>query len=58
MIVISIRRKPVRNSFRKPTRKWEDNIKMNLKEVGCDGADQGKHQWQAVVHAVMNIHAT
>jgi len=23
----------------KPRRRWEDNIKMNLQEVGCGGMD-------------------
>ena len=23
----------------KPKRRWEDNIKMNLQEVGCEGMD-------------------
>ena len=23
----------------RPTRKWEDNIKMDLREVGCDPRD-------------------
>ena len=23
----------------KPSRGWEDNIKMNLQEVGCEGMD-------------------
>ena len=25
--------------FRRPRRRWEDNIKMDLQEVGCGGMD-------------------
>jgi hypothetical protein len=25
----------------RPRRRWEDNIKMELKEVGCEGMDSG-----------------
>jgi hypothetical protein len=39
--------------------RWEDNIKMDLQEVGCGGMDgidlaQDKERWQALVNAVMN----
>ena len=39
--------------------RWEDNIKMNLREVGCGGMDwielaQDRDRWQALVNAVMN----
>jgi len=41
-------------------RRWEDNIKMDLQEVGCGGMDwielaQGKDRWRALVNAVMNL---
>jgi len=40
--------------------RWEDNIKMDLQEVGCGGMDwielaQGSERWQALVNAVMNF---
>ena len=43
-----------------PRRRWEDNIKMDLQEVGCGGMDwiqlaQDRDRWQAFVNAVMNI---
>jgi hypothetical protein len=40
--------------------RWEDNIRMNLQEVGCRGMDwirlaQDRNSWRAIVNAVMNI---
>ena len=45
-----------------PRRRWEDNIKMYLKEVGCDSGDwielaEDTDQWGAYVRAVMNLRA-
>ena len=39
-------------------RRWEDNIKMDLQEVGCGGMDwidlaQDRDRWLALVNAVM-----
>jgi len=44
----------------RPRCKWEDNIKMDLQEVGCDGMDlielaQDRDRWWALVNAVMNF---
>jgi len=41
----------------RPRRKWEDNIKMDLQEVGCKGMDwidftQDRDRWLAFVNAV------
>jgi hypothetical protein len=41
-------------------RKWEDNIRMDLRETGCEGVDwirlaQDRDQWRAVVNTVMNL---
>ena len=43
----------------RPRRRWGDNIKMDLREVG-EGGDwmalvQGRDRWRALVHTVMNI---
>jgi len=42
----------------RPGRRWEDNIKMDLQEVGCGGRDwidlvQDRDRWGALVNAVM-----
>jgi hypothetical protein len=41
-------------------RRWVDNIKIDLREVGWDGEDridlaQDRDQWRALVKAVMNL---
>ena len=46
--------------FGRPRRRWEDNIKMDLQEVGCGGMEwlelaQGRDSWRALVNAVMNL---
>jgi len=43
----------------RPRRRWEDNIKVDLQEVGCEGMDwielaQDRGRWRALVNAVMN----
>ena len=44
----------------RPRRRWEDNIKMDLQEVGADCEDwmelaQDRDRWRALVSTVMNI---
>ena len=44
----------------RPRRRWDDNIKMDLQEVGCEGKDwselrQNRDRWRALVNAVMNF---
>jgi hypothetical protein len=41
-------------------RRWEDNIKMDLQDVGCGSMDwieraQDRDMWRALVNAVMNL---
>jgi len=41
----------------RPWRRWEDNIKIDLQEVGCQGTDwidvvQDRGRWRALVQAV------
>jgi hypothetical protein len=44
----------------RPRHRWEDNIKMDLQEVRCEGMDciklaQDRDRWQALGNAVMNL---
>jgi hypothetical protein len=44
----------------RPRHRWEDNIKMDLREIGIDGANwirlaQDRVQWRAFVNMVMNL---
>jgi hypothetical protein len=44
----------------RPRSRWEDNIKLDLQDVGCEGMDwidkaQDRDRWQALVNAVMNL---
>jgi len=44
----------------RPKHRWENNIKMDLHEVGCDGTDridvtQDREKWWALANAVMNL---
>jgi hypothetical protein len=41
-------------------RRWVDNIKMDLREIGWDGMDwidlaENRDQWRALVNTVMNL---
>jgi ribosome biogenesis protein Nip4 len=53
--------KPEENRpLERPRHRWEDNIKIELKEVGSEVMDwvdlaQGRNRWRALVNAVMNI---
>jgi hypothetical protein len=44
----------------RPRRRWEDNIKMDLREIGCGGMDwidlaQDWDKWGALVNTAMNL---
>jgi hypothetical protein len=43
-----------------PIQRWEDNIKMYITEIGCEGMDWinlawNRVQWRALVNMVMNL---
>jgi hypothetical protein len=49
-----------RRPLGRPRRRWEDNIKMDLREVGWGGLDwinmaQDRDRWRALVNTVMNL---
>jgi hypothetical protein len=44
----------------RPRRRWVDNIKRDLREIGWDGMDwidlvQGRDQWRAIANTIMNF---
>jgi hypothetical protein len=44
----------------RPRRRWVDNIRVDLGEIGWDGVDwidlaQDRDQWRALVNTVMNL---
>ena len=46
--------------LRRTRRRWDDNIKMDLQEVGCGGMGwielvQNRDRWRALVNAIMNL---
>jgi hypothetical protein len=46
--------------LRRPKRRWVDNIKIDLREVGWEGMDwidltQDRDQWKALVNTVINL---
>jgi hypothetical protein len=49
-----------RRPLGRPRRRWEDEIRMDLRETGLGGVDwirlsQDRDRWRAVVSAVMNL---
>jgi hypothetical protein len=53
--------KPEENRLlRRPRRRWVDDIKMDLREIGWDGVDridmsQYRDQWRALVNTTLNL---
>jgi hypothetical protein len=48
-----------KGAIERPKRIWEDNIKINIKEIGWDGVDcvtvaQNSGKWRAVVNTAIN----
>jgi hypothetical protein len=49
-----------KETTRRPRRKWVDNTKMGLGEIGWDGMDwidlpQDRDRWRALVNTVMKL---
>jgi hypothetical protein len=55
-----VRRPEGRRPLGRPRRRWEDNIKRDLQEVGGDCGDwmeraQGRDRWPTLVNTVLNF---
>jgi hypothetical protein len=55
-----VRKSEGKKPLGRPRRRWEDNIKVDLQEVGWRGMDwiglaQDRDGWLALVNAVMNV---
>ena len=49
-----------KRQLRRPRRRWADNIRMDLQEVGCVymdwiGLAQDRDRWRTLVNVVMNL---
>jgi hypothetical protein len=49
---ISVGNREGKRLLGRPRRRWEDNIRMDLREIGCEGLGE---QWRAVVNTVANF---
>jgi hypothetical protein len=57
---ILVRKPEGKGPLGRPRRRWVDNIKMDLREIGWDGMDvmdmaQDWDQWRALVNTVLNL---
>jgi hypothetical protein len=55
-----VRKREGKRPLGRPRRRWVDNIKMDLLEIGWGGVDwvglaQDRDKWRALVNAVMNL---
>jgi hypothetical protein len=58
--MVSIGKPGGKRPLGRPRRRWEDNIKSDLREIGLDGANwvhlaQYRVQWRAFVNMVLNL---
>ena len=48
-----------KRSLGRPRHRWEDNIKLDIQEVGCGGMDcelaQDRDRWRALLNVVRNL---
>jgi len=57
---VLVRKPEGKRPLGRPRRRWVDNIRMDLQEVGCGymdctGLAQDRDRWQKLVSAVMNL---
>jgi hypothetical protein len=58
--VLSVGKPEGKIPLRRPRRRWADNIKMDILEIGSGGVDwislaQDRDKWRALLNAVMNL---
>jgi hypothetical protein len=57
---VLVRRPEGKRPLGRPRRRWEDNIKMDLREIGIDGVNwiqlaRDRVQWRACGNTAMNL---
>ena len=57
---VLLRKPEGRRPLERRRRRWVDNIRMDLQELGCGymdriGLAQDRHRWRTLVSAVMNL---
>jgi hypothetical protein len=57
---VLVRKPEGKRPLGRPRRRWVDNIRMDLQEVGCGYVDwiglaQDRGRWRTLVNAVMNL---
>jgi hypothetical protein len=57
---VLVRKPEGKRPLGRPRRRWEDGIRMDLREIGLGGVDwiglaQDRDRWWAVVSVVMNL---
>jgi hypothetical protein len=57
---VLVRKPEGKRPLGRPRRRWEDNIRMDLQEVGCGGTEwsglaQDRDRCRAIMNAVMNL---
>jgi hypothetical protein len=57
---VSVGKPEEKRPLGRPRRRWEDGIRMDLREIGLGGVDwirlaQDRDRWRAFVSAVMNL---
>jgi hypothetical protein len=50
----------VKGPLGRPRHRWVDNIKVDLREIGCDGMDSidlahDRDQWKALMNTILNL---